>query len=94
MVQVPSSSSVSDALLVYMGNGATGGNHSDFLVVSLNNGMVRVSMNLQDGMESATVNIETDLTYNDGQIHELELTRSSRLLQLAVDNERVFGGGN
>ena len=77
-----------------MGNGAAGGNHSDFLVVSLNNGMVRVSMNLQDGMESATVNIETDLTYNDGQIHELELTRSSRLLQLAVDNERVFGGGS
>ena len=76
-----------------MGNGATGGNRSDFLVVSLSNGMIRASMNLQDGMESATVNTETQLTYNDGLIHELEVTRSSRLLELAVDNERAFGGG-
>ena len=76
-----------------MGNGATGGNDSDFLVISLINGAVRVSVNLQDGMPSATVNIETQLTYNDSQIHELEVTRTFNFLQLAVDDERVFGGG-
>lgn len=85
--------SVADALLVYMGNGAIGGNGSDFLVVSLINGVVRVSMNLQDGMESATVYIETQQTYNDSRIHELEVTRSFRLLQLVVDDETVYGRG-
>ena len=77
-----------------MGNGATGGNDSDFMVISLVNGAVGVSMNLQDGMESATVNIETQQIYNDSLVHELEVTRSFTFLQLTVDDERVFGGGN
>ena len=77
-----------------MGNGATGGNDSDFLVISLVNGAVGVSMNLQDGIESATVNIETQQAYNDSQVHELAVTRTFTFLQLTVDDERVFGGGN
>ena len=77
-----------------MGNGATGGNGSDFLVISLVNGLVRVSMNLEDGILVATKNIETQLTYNDTQIHDLELTRSpSGSLELVVDDERRFGRG-
>lgn len=76
-----------------MGDGATGGNGSDFLVVSLVNGAVRASMNLQDGMPSATVNIETQLLYNDSQVHELEVTRTSNFLRLAVDDERMSGEG-
>ena len=76
-----------------MGNGATGGNGSDYLVVSLVNGVVRAGMNLQDGMPSATVNIETELLYNDSQVHELELTRTFNFLQLVVDDEIMFGRG-
>lgn len=75
-----------------MGNGARGGNGSDFLVISLVNGLVKVIMNLQDGLPSRTVNIETQLMYNDSQVHELEVTRSLRFLQLVVDDETVFGG--
>ena len=76
-----------------MGDGAAGGNGSDFLVVSLVNGVVRASMNLQDGMPSATVNIETQLLYNDSEVHELEVTRTSNFLRLAVDDERVSREG-
>lgn len=79
--------------MLFMGNGATGGNNSDFLVISLVNGAVRVSMNLQDGLPSGTVNIETQLAYNDSRVHQLEVNRSLSTLELAVDNETVFGEG-
>ena len=75
-----------------MGNGATGGNSSDFLVISLVNGLVRATMNLQNGSPSRTVNIETQFMYNDSQIHELVVTRSSSRLQLVVDDERTSDG--
>lgn len=75
-----------------MGNGTIGGNSSDFLVVSLVGGRVRVSLNFQDGMPFATENIETQETYNDSQVHRLQVNRSSNFLELTVDDETVIGG--